>query len=74
MDKKLSINVDVTETRSLSEAAGIPMIGSLNQISRLDELKKFMDLLLDSKDLEITGAINIRGYLMVKSETQNTTM
>lgn len=59
MDKKLSINVDVTDKRSQSESAGIPMIGSHMQIPSLDELKESIDELLDCKGLEITVAINV---------------
>jgi hypothetical protein len=59
MDKKLSINVNVTDKRSQSEAAGIPMIASHMLIPSLDELKESIDYLLDCKDCEITVAINV---------------
>ena len=68
MDKKVSIQVNVLAKGSLEEATG--MLGFTDQISSLDELKKFIDLLLNSKDLEITGAI--QGNLVVKGATPNT--
>lgn len=68
MDKKESIEVDVLAKGTQDEANG--MRGLMEQNSSLEELKKLIDLLLDCKDLEITGAI--KGYLVVQGATPNT--
>ena len=70
MDKKLSIDVDVTKKYSLSGPTGIPMDASDVQISSLDELKnglselrQLIDDLLNQRDIKITGTI--KGYLII---------
>lgn len=68
MDKKESLQVDVLVKGSLVEANG--MRGFMEQNSSLEELKKLIDLLLECKDLEITGTI--KGYLVVQGATPNT--
>jgi len=68
MDKKESIEVDVLAKGTQDEANG--MRGFMEQNSSLEELKKLIDLLLECKDLEITGTI--KGYLVVQGATPNT--